>query len=52
LGVVLGAVGVAFTADPMSPLPTVKTHLSSLMGKVNPLNGVELAIWAYETGRM
>ena len=29
---------------------TVKTHLSSLMTKLEVCNRVELAIWAYETG--
>jgi len=32
-------------------LSTVKTHVSSLMGKLNARNRVELVIWAYETGR-
>ena len=31
---------------------TVKTHLASLMGKLNARNRVEIAMWAYETGRM
>lgn len=30
---------------------TVKTHVASLMTKVEARNRVELAIWAYETGR-
>jgi DNA-binding NarL/FixJ family response regulator len=33
-------------------LSTVKAHLSSLMTKVSARNRVELAIWAYETGRV
>jgi DNA-binding NarL/FixJ family response regulator len=33
-------------------LSTVKTHLASLMGKVGARNRVELAVWAYETGRV
>lgn len=33
-------------------LSTVKSHLSSLMGKLGARNRVELAIWAYETGRV
>ncbi|MCP3997114.1 MAG: response regulator transcription factor [bacterium] len=33
-------------------LSTVKTHVASLMTKVEARNRVELAIWAYETGRM
>jgi DNA-binding NarL/FixJ family response regulator len=31
---------------------TVKTHLASLMRKLNARNRVEIATWAYETGRM
>jgi DNA-binding NarL/FixJ family response regulator len=33
-------------------LSTVKTHLASLMTKLGARNRVELAIWAYETGRV
>jgi DNA-binding NarL/FixJ family response regulator len=33
-------------------LSTVKTHLASLMGKLGARNRVEIAMWAYETGRM
>ncbi|MEM9553506.1 MAG: response regulator transcription factor [Acidobacteriota bacterium] len=33
-------------------LSTVKSHLASLMGKLGARNRVEIAIWAYETGRM
>ncbi len=33
-------------------LSTVKTHLSSLMAKLDARNRVELAIWAHETGRV
>ena len=33
-------------------LSTVKAHLSSLMTKLGARNRVELAIWAYETGRV
>lgn len=32
-------------------LSTVKTHLASLMQKLGARNRVEIAIWAYETGR-
>ena len=33
-------------------LSTVKTHLTSVMGKVGARNRVEIAMWAYETGRI
>jgi DNA-binding NarL/FixJ family response regulator len=33
-------------------LSTVKAHLSSLMTKIGARNRVELAMWAYETGRV
>lgn len=33
-------------------LSTVKTHLGSLMAKLSARNRVEIAMWAYETGRM
>jgi DNA-binding NarL/FixJ family response regulator len=33
-------------------LSTVKSHLASLMAKLGARNRVELAMWAYETGRM
>lgn len=32
-------------------LSTVKTHLASLMQKLGARNRVEMAMWAYETGR-
>jgi DNA-binding NarL/FixJ family response regulator len=40
-------------ADELSiSLSTVKTHLASLMNKLGARNRVELAMWAYETGRL
>lgn len=33
-------------------LSTVKTHIAGLMGKLAARNRVDLAIWAYETGRL
>ncbi len=33
-------------------LSTVKTHLSSLLGKLGARNRVEIAMWAYETKRI
>jgi DNA-binding NarL/FixJ family response regulator len=32
-------------------LSTVKSHITSLMGKLGARNRVEIAMWAYETGR-
>jgi DNA-binding NarL/FixJ family response regulator len=32
-------------------LSTVKSHLTSLMTKLGARNRVEIAMWAYETGR-
>jgi DNA-binding NarL/FixJ family response regulator len=32
-------------------LSTVKTHVASLMAKLGARNRVEVAMWAYETGR-
>jgi DNA-binding NarL/FixJ family response regulator len=33
-------------------LSTVKTHIASLMAKLGVRNRVEIAVWAYETGRV
>ena len=33
-------------------LSTVKSHIASLMGKLDARNRVEIAMWAYETDRM
>lgn len=33
-------------------LGTVKTHIAALMQKIGARNRVEVAMWAYETGRM
>jgi len=33
-------------------LSTVKTHIASLMAKLGARNRVEIAIWAYDTGRI
>lgn len=33
-------------------ISTVKTHIASLMSKLNARNRVEIAMWAYETGRI
>lgn len=54
---VLVAVAVGRTnaeiADELAiSLSTVKTHLANLMSKLGARNRVELAMWAYETGRL
>ncbi len=33
-------------------LSTTKTHVASLMSKIGARNRVEIALWAYDTGRM
>ena len=33
-------------------ISTVKTHIASLMSKLNTRNRVEIAMWTYETGRI
>jgi DNA-binding NarL/FixJ family response regulator len=33
-------------------ISTVKTHVASLMSKLNARNRVEIAMWAYESGRI
>ncbi len=33
-------------------LSTVKTHIAALMRKLDARNRVEIAMWAYETGRI
>ncbi len=33
-------------------LSTVKTHLASIMSKISARNRVEIAMWAYESGRV
>ncbi|MBV1854812.1 response regulator [Catellatospora tritici] len=39
-------------ADLYISLSTVKTHIASLMAKLGVRNRVEIAIWAYDTGRI
>ncbi len=33
-------------------MSTVKTHVGALMTKIGARNRVEIAIWAYESGRL
>lgn len=54
---VLGAVARGLTNAEIGEelhisMSTTKTHLSTLMAKIGARNRVEIAIWAYETGRV
>jgi DNA-binding NarL/FixJ family response regulator len=46
-----GRTNAEIAADLYITLSTVKTHVTSLMTKLGVRNRVEIAIWAYETGR-
>ncbi len=50
--VALGHTNAEIADELTISLSTVKTHLASLMNKLGARNRVELAMWAYETGRM
>ncbi len=47
-----GATNVEIADELYIGLSTVKTHVASLMAKLRARNRVEIAIWAYETGRI
>ena len=47
-----GATNAEIAAELYISVSTVKTHLASLMIKLGARNRVELARWAYETGRV
>ena len=51
LTVARGHTNTEIAAALHSSLSTVKTHIASLMAKLGVRNRVEVAIWAYETGR-
>ena len=51
LPVAQGRTNSEIAADLHISPSTVKTHLASLMRKLGARNRVELAMWAYETGR-
>ncbi|MGP5070997.1 response regulator [Arthrobacter rhombi] len=51
LGVAGGRTNAEIGQDLHISLSTVKFHLGGLMAKLQARNRVELAIWAYETGR-
>ncbi|ROS23777.1 response regulator transcription factor [Cellulomonas sp. PhB150] len=52
LTVARGLTNVEIAAELFISLSTVKTHLQSLMAKLGARNRVEIAMWAYETGRI
>jgi DNA-binding NarL/FixJ family response regulator len=52
LTVASGRTNAEIAAELYISLSTVKTHLGSLMAKLGARNRVEIAIWAYETGRI
>jgi DNA-binding NarL/FixJ family response regulator len=52
LAVARGLTNTEIGDDLHISLSTVKTHLASLMTKLAVRNRVELAMWAYETGRV
>ncbi|MDN5813447.1 MAG: LuxR C-terminal-related transcriptional regulator, partial [Micrococcaceae bacterium] len=52
LSVAAGRTNAEIGQDLHIAISTVKFHLGSLMAKLQARNRVELAIWAYETGRM
>jgi DNA-binding NarL/FixJ family response regulator len=47
-----GRTNAEIATDLHISLSTVKTHLTSVMGKVGARNRVEIAMWAYETRRI
>lgn len=47
-----GRTNAEIADDLFISLSTVKTHIASLMTKLEARNRVEVAMWAYETGRM
>lgn len=47
-----GLTNAEISKDLYISLSTVKTHIANLMTKLCVRNRVEIAIWAYETGRM
>mgnify|MGYP001019173733 CR=1 FL=1 len=52
LTIAQGRTNAEIAADLHISLSTVKTHVASLMAKLGARNRVEVAMWAYETGRV
>jgi DNA-binding NarL/FixJ family response regulator len=52
LALARGRTNHEIAADLHISLSTVKTHIGALMGKLGARNRVEVAMWAYETGRV
>lgn len=52
LAVARGRTNAELAQELFISLSTVKTHLASLMRKLDARNRVEIAMWAYETGRV
>ena len=52
LAVARGRTNAEIAAELFISVSTVKTHLASLMAKLDARNRVELTMWAYETKRM
>ncbi|WP_436529937.1 response regulator [Actinoplanes sp. HUAS TT8] len=51
MAVAAGRTNSEIAADLYIGLSTVKSHVASLMAKLKARNRVEIAMWAYETGR-
>lgn len=52
LTIARGRTNEEIASDLHISLSTVKTHVASLMGKLGVRNRVEIAVWAFETGRV
>jgi DNA-binding NarL/FixJ family response regulator len=52
VAVARGRTNAEIAAELFISLSTVKTHLASLMAKLDARNRVEITMWAYETGRI
>jgi DNA-binding NarL/FixJ family response regulator len=50
--VAIGRTNAEIAAELFISLTTVKTHVASLLTKIGARNRVEIAMWAYDTGRV